>query len=157
RRVQDEPTRVEVVDRDDVEEQIAASPAVIAELLTESGGVRVQRTSAGSSGASVRIRGLRGRYTKILSDRLPLFGITTEGLGTLQIPPSDLHSVEVIKGVASALYGPTAWGGVVNLMSERPTAPSEFVLNQTSSGGSDAVLWQTHVLSPQWGYTLLAA
>jgi len=156
RRVQDEPTRVEVVDRDDVEEQIAGSPGVIAELLTESGGVRVQRTSAGSSGASVRIRGLRGRYTKILSDGLPLFGITTEGLGTLQIPPSDLHSVEVIKGVASALYGPTALGGVVNLMSERPTSPSEFVLNQTSSGGSDAVLWQTHVLSPQWGYTLLA-
>jgi outer membrane receptor for ferrienterochelin and colicins len=156
RRVSDEPTRVEVVDREDVEEQIGGSPGVIAELLTESGGVRVQRTSAGSSGASVRIRGLRGRYTKILSDGLPLFGITTEGLGTLQIPPIDLQRVEVIKGVASALYGPTALGGVVNLVSERPTSQPELVLNQTTRGGSDAVLWQTRALDPQWGYTLLA-
>jgi len=155
RRVADEPTRVEVVDREDVEEQIGGSPGVIAELLTESGGVRVQRISAGSSGASVRIRGLRGRYTKILSDGLPLFGVTTEGLGTLQIPPIDLQRVEVIKGVASALYGPTALGGVVNLVSERPTSQPEIVLNQTTRGGSDAVVWQTQVLNPQWGYTLL--
>jgi iron complex outermembrane receptor protein len=79
RRVSDEPTRVEVVDREDVEEQVGGSPGVIAELLTESGGVRVQRTSAGSSGASVRIRGLRGRYTKILSDGLPSSGSRPRG------------------------------------------------------------------------------
>ncbi len=156
RRVTDEPTRVEVTDREDVEEQIGGSPGVIAELLTESGGVRVQRTSAGTGGASVRIRGMRGRYTKILSDGLPLFGVSTEGLGPLQIPPIDLHRVEVIKGVASALYGPSALGGVVNLVSERPDARSEVVLNQTSRGGSDAVLWQAHPLSPRWGYTLVA-
>jgi iron complex outermembrane receptor protein len=156
RRVADEPTRVEVVDREDVEEQIGGSPGVIAELLTESGGVRVQRASAGSSGASVRVRGMRGRYTKILSDGLPLFGVTTEGLGTLQIPPIDLARVEVIKGVASALYGPTALGGVVNLVSEHPTSQPEFVLNETSAGQSDAVLWQTRTLDPHWGYTLVA-
>jgi outer membrane receptor for ferrienterochelin and colicins len=156
RRVSDEPTRVEVTGRDDVEEQIGGSPGIIAELLTESGGVRVQRTSAGSSGSSVRIRGMRGRYTKILSDGLPLFGVTTEGLGPLQIPPIDLQRVEVIKGVASALYGPTALGGVVNLVSELPTSQREIVVNQTSRRGSDVVLWQTHTLNPQWGYTLVA-
>ena len=156
RRVSDEPTRVEVTGRDDVEEQIGGSPGIIAELLTESGGVRVQRTSAGSSGSSVRIRGMRGRYTKILSDGLPLFGVTTEGLGPLQIPPIDLQRVEVIKGVASALYGPTALAGVVNLVSEQPTSQREIVVNQTSRGGSDAVLWQTQTLNPQWGYTLVA-
>lgn len=156
RRVADEPTRVEVTDREDVEEQIGGSPGIISELLSEAGGVRVQRTSAGSGGASVRIRGMRGRYTKILSDGLPLFGVTTEGLGPLQIPPIDLHSVEVIKGVASALYGPTALGGVVNLVSERPTAQPELVLNQTARGGSDAVWWEARPLNPRWGYTLVA-
>jgi iron complex outermembrane receptor protein len=99
---------------------------------------------------------MRGRYTKILSDGLPLFGVTTEGLGPLQIPPIDLQRVEVIKGVASALYGPTALGGVVNLVSERPTSQPEIVLNLTSRGGADGVLWQTRVLDPQWGYTLVA-
>ena len=156
RRVGDEPTRVEVTGRDDVEEQIGGSPGIIGELLTESGGVRVQRTSAGSSGSTVRVRGMRGRYTKILLDGLPLFGVTTEGLGPLQIPPIDLQRVEVIKGVASALYGPTALGGVVNLVSELPSSPAELVLNQTARGGSDGVLWQTHAFNPAWGYTLVA-
>lgn len=42
------------------------------------------------------------------------------GLGLLEIPPMDLGQVEVIKGVASALYGSGAMGGVVNLIYRRP-------------------------------------
>jgi outer membrane receptor for ferrienterochelin and colicins len=57
---------------------------------------------------------MRGRYTRVLSDGLPLFG-DVGGLGLLQIPPMDLGQVEVIKGVASALYGAGAMGGVMSL------------------------------------------
>jgi len=84
------------------------------------GGLRVQATSASLGAASVRIQGMRGRYTRFLSDGLPLFGQQVGGLGLLQIPPTDLGQVEVIKGVASALYGAGAMGGVVNLVSRRP-------------------------------------
>jgi outer membrane receptor protein involved in Fe transport len=81
----------------------------------------------------VRVQGLRGRYTQVLSDGLPLYGGQTGGLGLLQIPPMDLGGVEVIKGVASALYGGTALGGVVNLVSRRPGEEPirELLLNQT--------------------------
>ena len=157
RRVADEPTRVEVTDRDDVEEQLAASPGNVAELLTEASGVRVQNTSPGLGSANVRVRGLPGRYTKILSDGLPLFGLTSEGLGPLQIPPADLERVEVIKGVASALYGPTALGGVVNLVSQAPGGRREVLLNQTSRDGSDALFWDSRRVNARWGYTLLAS
>ncbi len=156
RRVADEPTRVEVTDREDVEEQIAASPGNVAELLAEAGGVRVQTTSAGVGGASVRVRGLSGRYTKFLSDGLPLFGLGAEGLAPLQISPIDLQRVEVIKGVASALYGPTALGGVVNLVSQRSGARRELMLNRTSRGGTDAAWWDAVRWSGRWGYTFLA-
>ena len=157
RRVADEPTRVEVTGREDVEEQVAASPGNVAELLTEASGVRVQPTSPGLGGAGVRISGLRGRYTKILSDGLPLFGLGTEGLAPLQIPPVDLERVEIIKGVASALYGPTALGGVVNLISQRSGARRQALLNQTSRGGTDAALWDTRRWGDRWGATLLAS
>ena len=63
---------------------------------------------------------MRGRYTRFLSDGLPLFGEQVGALGLLQIPPMDLGQVEVIKGVASSLYGAGAMGGVVNLISRRP-------------------------------------
>ena len=117
RRIQDEPLRVEVVSREEVEEKMLMTPGDIAMLLNETAGLRVQPTSPSLGGASVRIQGLLGRYTQILSDGLPLYGGQAGALGPLQIPPMDLGQVEVIKGAASALYGSTAMGGVVNLIS----------------------------------------
>jgi outer membrane receptor for ferrienterochelin and colicins len=105
----------------------------------------------------VRIQGLRGRYTQILSDGLPLYGGQSGALSMLQIPPMDLGQVEVIKGVASALYGASALGGVVNLISRRPADDRELLLNQTTRGGTDAILWASGELSERWGYTFLGS
>ena len=122
RRIEDEPLRVEVIGREEVEEKILMTPGDIAMLLNETAGLRVQPTAPSLGGASVRIQGLKGRYTLILSDGLPLYGGQSGALGPLQIPPMDLGQVEVIKGVASALFGATALGGVVNLVSRRSEA-----------------------------------
>ena len=96
------------------------TPGDIVMMLNEMGGMRVQATSPSIGAASVRVQGMKGRYTRFLSDGLPLFGQQVGGLGLLQIPPMDLGQVEVIKGAASALYGAGAMGGVVNLLSRRP-------------------------------------
>ncbi len=157
RRIEDEPLRVEVVSREEVEEKLLMTPGDIAMLLNETAGLRVQPTAPSLGGASVRIQGLRGRYTQILSDGLPLYGGQAGALGPLQIPPMDLGQVEVIKGAASALYGSTALGGVVNLISRRPERDRELLLNQTTLGGSDAVLWLSDELDERRGYTLLAS
>jgi len=157
RRIDDVPMRVEVVAREEVEEKLLMTPGDIAMLLNETAGLRVQPTAPSLGGASVRIQGLRGRYTQILSDGLPLYGGQAGALGPLQIPPMDLGQVEVIKGAASALYGATALGGVVNLISRRPEPEREILLNQTTLGGTDAVLWLADQPSEQWGYTLLAS
>jgi iron complex outermembrane receptor protein len=157
RRIEDEPLRIEVVSREEVEEKLLMTPGDIGMLLNETAGVRVQPTAPSLGGASVRIQGLRGRYTQILSDGLPLYGGQTGALGPLQIPPMDLGRVEVIKGAASALYGATALGGVVNLISRRPEDERELLLNQTTFGGTDAVLWLAGEPSERWGYTMLAS
>ena len=157
RRIEDEPLRVEVVSREEIEEKLLMTPGDIGMLLNETAGLRVQPTAPSLGGASVRIQGLRGRYTQILSDGLPLYGGQTGALGPLQIPPMDLGQVEVIKGAASALYGATALGGVVNLISRRPKNEREFLLNQTTLRGTDAVLWLAGEPTERWGYTLLAS
>src|SRR5438132_2508311 len=127
-------------------------------ILNEVGGMRVQATSPSLGAASVRIQGMRGRYTRFLSDGLPLFGEQVGALGLLQIPPMDLGQVEVIKGVASALYGAGAMGGVVNLISRRPGPESvrEILINQSTRGATDSVLWLAPPMSRAWGMTLLA-
>lgn len=156
RRVQDEPLRVEVLDREEVEEKIAMVPGNIAMLVNETPGLRVQVTSPALGAANVRVQGLKGRYTQILADGLPLYGGQAPAIGLLQIPPTDLGQVEIIKGAASALYGPSALGGVVNLVSRRPAKEqeSELLLNATSRGGQDVTAYNSGPLTDELSYSL---
>ena len=158
-RIEDEPTRVEVLAREEVEEKMLMTPGDVSMLLNETSGLRVQTTSPSLGGANVRVQGLRGRYTQLLSDGLPLYGGQSGALGLLQIPPMDLGQVEVIKGAASALYGSSALGGVINLVSRRPgeEPTRELLLNQTTRNGSDIVGFASAPLSERWGYSLLAS
>lgn len=157
RRIEDDPLRVEVLDREEVEEKLRMTPGDITMMLNETSGLRVQTTSPSLGGADVRVQGLRGRYTQILSDGLPLFGGQTGGLGLLQIPPMDLGGVEVIKGVASALYGGNALGGVINLRSRLPgfEPVAELLANQTTRGGSDLVGFASRKFGAPWGASAL--
>jgi len=158
-RIQDLPLRVEVLQREEVEEKMLMTPGDIVMMLNEMGGMRVQTTSPSLGAASVRMQGMRGRYTRFLSDGLPLFGQQGAGLGLPQIPPMDLGQVEVIKGNASALYGAGAMAGVVNLIARRPTDEPirEFLINQTTLGGTDASGFYGRQLASHWGMTLLGS
>ena len=127
RGIDDEPIRVEVLDQQEIEEKLMMTPGDIVMMLNEMGGLRAQATSPSLGAASVRIQGMRGRYTRFLSDGLPLFGQQAGSFGIMQIPPVDLAQVEVIKGVASSLYGAGAMGGVVNLVSRRASAKRSAV------------------------------
>jgi iron complex outermembrane receptor protein len=156
RRIDDEPMRVEVLEREEIEEKMLMTPGDIVMLLNEMGGMRVQATSPALGAASIRIQGMRGRYTRVLADGLPLFG-EVRGLGLLQVPPMDLGQVEVVKGVASALYGAGALGGVINVLSRRPSdAPErEFLVNQSTRGATDAVAYFAAPWSAAWSGSLL--
>ena len=157
RRVEDQPTRVEVLGREEIEEKMLMTPGDIVMMLNEMGGLRVQATSPSIGAASVRVQGMKGRYTRFLSDGLPLFGQQVGGLGLLQIPPMDLGQVEVIKGVASALYGAGAMGGVVNLLSRRPgdERAVDLLVNQSTLGGTDGVAFLSTPLTSSWRLSLL--
>lgn len=157
KRLEDQAMRVEVLAREEIEEKMLMTPGDIVMMLNETGGLRVQATSPSLGAASVRIQGMQGRYTRFLSDGLPLFG-EVGGLGPLQIPPMDLGQVEVIKGVASSLYGAGAMGGVVNLISRRPgpEGQREFLVNRSMRGATDAVGFYAAPISSQWGVTTLS-
>src|SRR5262245_28007281 len=158
RGIEDQPMRVEVIDREEIDEKAFMTPGDVVMLLNETGGMRVQATSPSLGAASIRIQGMRGRYTRFLSDGLPLFGEQVS-LGLMQIPPLDLGRVEVIKGVASSLYGAGAMSGVVNLVSKRPAPRPErqILVNASTRGATDLGLWYSTPLSARWGFTLLGS
>jgi iron complex outermembrane receptor protein len=156
-RIQDQPLRVEIIDREEIEEKALMTPGSVAMLIGETTGLRVQPTAPSLGAANVRIQGLRGRYSQMLADGLPLYGGQGDSFSLLQVPPLDLGQVEIIKGAASALYGASALGGVINLVSRRPmTAGREVLLNQTSLGGSDATFWLSDPSTSRWTWTLLS-
>jgi iron complex outermembrane receptor protein len=156
RRVQDEPIRVEVINREEIEEKLLMRPGSIAMVLSETGGLRVQVTSPSLGASNVRVQGMNGRYTLLLADGLPLYGGQASSLGLLQIPPTDLGQVEVIKGSASALYGPSALGGVINLVSRRPQAQAqgELLLNATTRDGQDLTAYAASPIGGGWSSSL---
>lgn len=158
RRLEDQPTRVEVIGREEIEEKLLMTPGDIVMMLNEMGGLRVQSTSPSIGAASVRVQGMKGRYTRFLSDGLPLFGQQVGGLGLLQIPPMDLGQVEVIKGVASAFYGAGAMGGVVNLLSRRPGEEPTYdtLFNASTLGATDAVVYLSSSAREGWSGSVLA-
>ncbi|QND79207.1 TonB-dependent receptor [Pseudoxanthomonas mexicana] len=157
RRVSEEPIRVDVINREEIEEKLLMSPGNISMLVAETAGVRVQSTSPALGASNIRIQGLRGRYTQLLADGLPLYGGQSSSIGLLQIPPTDLGRVEIIKGSASALYGPAALGGVINLITRRPRdeRDAELLLNVTSRGGYDATAYTAALISDTWSYSLV--
>jgi iron complex outermembrane receptor protein len=156
-RIQDQPLRVEVIDREEIEEKALMTPGSVAMLIGETTGLRVQPTAPSLGAANVRIQGLRGRYSQVLADGLPLYGGQGDSFSLMQVPPLDLGQVEVIKGAASALYGSSALGGVINLVSRQPMAPGrEALVNLTSLGGSDATLWLANTPADRWSWTLIS-
>ncbi|RXK80437.1 TonB-dependent receptor [Filimonas effusa] len=139
RTIQNIPTRVELIDGEELEEKGNMKPGDIRMMLNESTGIQTQQVSATSANSSIRIQGLDGRYTQLLKDGFPLYAGFSGGLGLLQTPPLDLKQVEVIKGASSTLYGGGAIAGLVNLISKVPTNERElkFLINGTSAGGLD--------------------
>ncbi len=156
RRLQDEPLRVEVIGREEIEEKALMTPGSVAMLLGETTGLRIQTTAPSMGAANVRIQGLRGRYAQLLADGLPLYGAAGDSFSLLQVPPLDLEQVEVIKGAASALYGPSALGGVINLVSRRPReAERQALVNVTSQAGLDVTGWLAGIPTRGRSWTLL--
>jgi vitamin B12 transporter len=102
-------------------------------LLSEVPGALV--TSAGGLGQSesISLRGAASTGVLVLLDGIPLNGVSDITDLSL-VPLSILERAEVLRGSASARYGPLATGGVVNLVTRAAgDAPGAFA---DVSGGS---------------------
>ncbi len=155
--IENAPIKIEILDAEEMQEESAVKPASVLGIIGDISGVQVQQVSAVSGNSNVRIQGLDGRYTQILRDGLPLYESFSGGFGLMSIPPLDLKQVELIKGSASTLYGAGAIGGLVNLISKKPTAEQEgiFTINQTTLKESNINAFLSKKYK-KFGYTFYA-
>jgi outer membrane receptor protein involved in Fe transport len=134
-RIENTPTRVEVLGSEEVAEESGIKPTHVASLLGDVAGIQAQQTSAVSFNTEMRIQGLPGSYTQLLRDGLPLFGGYSSSFSVLQIPPLDLKQIEIIKGASSTLYGGGAIAGMINIISKKPSlrGPERYLLVNQST------------------------
>ena len=112
--------------------------ATLADGLSFQPGVRVEDGCQNCGFAQVRINGLDGHYSQILLDSRPLFSALNGVYGLEQIPANMIERVEVIRGGGSALFGASAIGGTINIITKEPVRNSaSFGHTLMAMGGSD--------------------
>ncbi|MDE6117322.1 MAG: TonB-dependent receptor, partial [Duncaniella sp.] len=98
-------------------------------------GVRVENDCQNCGFTQVRITGLDGHYSQILMNSRPVFSALTGVYGLEQIPANMIDRVEVMRGGGSALFGSSAVGGTINIITKDPMVNSAQVSHQLTSIG----------------------
>ena len=99
-------------------------------------GVRTEDNCQNCGFSQVRINGLDGHYSQILIDSRPIFTSLNGVYGLEQIPSNMIERIEVVRGGGSALYGASAIGGTINVITKEPVRNSaEFSHTITSIEG----------------------
>lgn len=130
------PALVSVLNADLFAKTNAAS---LAQGLSFQPGVRVEDDCQNCGFAQVRINGLDGHYSQILIDSHPVFSALTGVYGLEQIPANMIERVEVLRGGGSALFGSSAIGGTINVITREPSRNSAQLSHTlTSLGGSSS-------------------
>lgn len=83
-------------------------------------GLRVETDCQTCSYSQLRMNGLGGGYSQILINSRPVFSPLTGLYGLEQIPSNLVDRIEVVRGGGSALYGSSAIGGTVNVITRIP-------------------------------------
>lgn len=103
-------------------------------------GVRVENDCQNCGFTQVRINGLDGHYSQILMNSRPVFSALTGVYGLEQIPANMIDRVEVMRGGGSALFGSSAVGGTINIITKDPlTNSAQLSHTLTSIGPSGAM------------------
>ncbi|MBU1638453.1 TonB-dependent receptor [bacterium] len=117
-------TKVDVIRAPEIQ---ARAPGTLDRVLDAVPGVEVHRTG-GAVVSNVSIRGSSdmlgggvGNRTLLLVDGKPAIISDTDGASWWLYPDDIIERVEVVKGAYSALYGSNAMGGVINLITRKPS------------------------------------
>lgn len=111
------------------------SACSLADGLNFQPGVRVENNCQNCGFTQVRINGLDGHYSQILMNSRPVFSALTGVYGLEQIPANMIDRVEVMRGGGSALFGSSAIGGTVNIITRDPVVNYAEVSHSLTSIG----------------------
>jgi vitamin B12 transporter len=95
------------------------------ELVREAPGVVLSDAGGAGQRKTLSLRGAASNTVLVLLDGVPLAG-PGNAMDLSRVPTAALERIEVLRGGASARYGPGAMGGVVNLVTRAPGGTRAF-------------------------------
>ena len=117
KRKTESPVIVNVIDSRQLESVQACN---LAEGLNFQPGIRIETDCQTCNYTQLRMNGLAGGYSQILINGRPIFSPLTGLYGMEQIPVNMIDRIEIVRGGGSSLYGSSAVGGVVNVITKLP-------------------------------------
>jgi outer membrane cobalamin receptor len=142
------PGKTEVITKEDIEQSGATT---VAEALTDAG--ETISTYGGQSGiANIQLDGSGSGHTLVLINGVPANTGGVDSVDLRYFPTAGIQRIEVAHGPLSALYGSSAMGGVVNIITD---LTGEIKNEVSLSGGSfntrglDYLCQQTN-----WGFAV---
>ncbi|MGY4384783.1 outer membrane receptor for ferrienterochelin and colicins [Pedobacter sp. UYP24] len=120
------PVIVNLINSKTLDQVVAAN---LSEGLKYQPGLRVETDCQTCNYTQLRINGLQGGYSQILINSRQIFSPLMGLYGMEQIPSNMIDRIEVVRGGVSALYGSSAIGGTVNVITKIPIANSYEVTN----------------------------
>ncbi|TDQ22060.1 TonB-dependent receptor [Tenacibaculum caenipelagi] len=105
-------------------------------------GLRVETDCQTCNYTQLRMNGLAGGYSQILINGRPIFSPLTGLYGLEQVPTNMIERIEVVRGGGSALYGSSAIGGTVNVITKIPKKNNYSIgyTYQNTKGTSDHII-----------------
>ena len=100
------------------------------EILNEQTGIIMTPDATIGGGEGVQIQGIASDYVLVLIDGVPVVGRSSGNLDLSRFAIGNIKQIEVVKGPSSSLFGSEALGGVINIITEKPT--SEKINGQVS-------------------------
>ncbi|MDN3723189.1 TonB-dependent receptor [Aequorivita sp. SDUM287046] len=113
----DSPVIVNLINSETLENVVATD---LSEGLRFQPGLRVEKDCQTCNYTQIRLNGLQGGYSQVLINGRPIFSPLTGLYGLEQIPVNMIERIEVVRGGISALYGSSAIGGTVNVITKIP-------------------------------------
>lgn len=83
-------------------------------------GLRIETDCQTCNYTQLRMNGLQGGYSQILINGRPIFSPMMGLYGMEQLPVNMIARIEVVRGGGSSLYGSSAIGGTVNVITKLP-------------------------------------
>ncbi len=116
-----------IIDQDQIEN---SGVSTIEQLIETSTGIDFQKRGNLGVQADLNIRGATFEQSLILIDGVKMSDPQT-GHHIMDIPLTiyDIQKIEILKGQGSRLYGPNAFGGIINIITKNASSTEVSILN----------------------------